>query len=171
MSLLALILLAEAATGNPPPPVYVPSTRRSSIRCRDDCITPVEAVTYASYLAPKAGIAGTFRMQVKAVGEQKGVFYLNSETDYRDRNCLTIAIPAPVMAELGGGDLAGVKRWFEGRTIWVRGVAGRVRIGFFGDDGKATDKYYYQVQVRIGRQDQIAMGRVGYIDDRELQAK
>ncbi|MBN8842686.1 MAG: hypothetical protein J0H88_05485 [Sphingomonadales bacterium] len=151
--LLAQTPVAEAPVSKAPPrPVY----------CSDDCISPVEAVTYASYLAPKAGIAGTFRMEVKAVGEQKGIYYLNSEADYRDRNCLTIAMPAAVMAQLaGGGGLARAEKRFKGRTIIVRGVAQRVKIGFFGPDGTPTDKYYYQVQIRIGQAGQIATRSVG----------
>lgn len=152
MSLLALLLL------NSSPVVDVPAPPRRPVACSDDCISPVEAVTYASYLAPKAGIAGTFRMQVKAVGEQKGIYYLNSEVDYRDRNCLTIAMPAAVMAELAGGEgIAAAEKRFQGRTILVRGVAQRVRIGFFEDSGKPTDKYYYQVQVRIGQAEQLSL--------------
>ena len=164
MSLLLSLLLAAD------PAVIVPARQSPPRRvyCSDDCISPVEAVTYASYLAPKAGIAGTFRMDVKAVGEQEGVYYLNSETDYRDRNCLTIAVPAAVMAKLVQGEgLAAVEKRFKGRTIMVRGVAQRVRIGFFDAAGKPTDKYYYQVQVRIGRSEQIAT-RGGLINDKEL---
>ena len=161
--LLSLLLAAD-------PAVIVPARQSPPRRvyCSDDCISPVEAVTYASYLAPKAGIAGTFRMDVKAVGEREGMYYLDSETDYRDRNCLTIAVPAAVMAKLAQGEgLAAVERRFKGRTIMVRGVAQRVRIGFFDAAGKPTDKYYYQVQVRIGRSEQIAT-RSGLINDKEL---
>lgn len=164
MSLLLSLLLAAD------PAVIVPARQSPPRRvyCSDDCISPVEAVTYASYLAPKAGIAGTFRMDVKAVGEREGMYYLDSETDYRDRNCLTIAVPAAVMAKLAQGEgLAAVERRFKGRTIMVRGVAQRVRIGFFDAAGKPTDKYYYQVQVRIGRSEQIAT-RGGLINDKEL---
>ena len=164
MSLLLSLLLAAD------PAVIVPARQSPPRRvyCSDDCISPVEAVTYASYLAPKAGIAGTFRMDVKAVGEREGIYYLDSETDYRDRNCLTIAVPAAVMAKLAQGEgLAAVEKRFKGRTIMVRGVAQRVRIGFFDAAGKPTDKYYYQVQVRIGRSEQIAT-RGGLINDKEL---
>jgi len=166
ISLSALLLLLNNPVVTVPSPVAV---RPRPIQCSDDCISPVEAVTYASYLAPKAGIAGTFRMEVKAVGEQKGVYYLNSEVDYRDRNCLTIAMPAAVMAELVGRDgLAAAEERLKGRTIMVRGVAQRVKIAFFGEDGKPTDKYYYQVQVRIGQAEQLRIARTGISDDRSL---
>ncbi|WP_152998862.1 hypothetical protein [Sphingopyxis sp. H115] len=152
-----LMFFAEPAVFVPP---LTPAPR--PVTCADDCISPVEAVTYASYLAPKAAIAGTFRMEVKAVGEQRGFYYLNSETDYRDRNCLTIAMPARVMAELTGGEgLDAAEKALKGRVVVVRGVAERVKIGFFDEDGKATDKYYYQIQIRIGRPDQIAVRTAG----------
>ncbi|MEI4505822.1 hypothetical protein WBQ88_06245 [Sphingopyxis sp. CCNWLW253] len=164
MSLLTLLLFAS----NPIVAAPQPSAPRRPIFCSDDCISPVEAVTYASYLAPKAGIAGTFRMEVKAVGEQKGIYYLNSETDYRDRNCLTIAIPAKLMTELAGGEgIEAAERRFKGRMTLVRGVAQRVKIVFFDDGGRPTDKYYFQVQIRAGDADQIST-RAGYSDDRAL---
>lgn len=166
ISLSALLLLLNNPVVTAPPPVAV---RPRPIQCSDDCISPVEAVTYASYLAPKAGIAGTFQMEVKAVGEQKGIYYLNSEVDYRDRNCLTIAMPAAVMTELVGQDgLSSADERLKGRTILVRGVAQRVKIAFFGEDGKPTDKYYYQVQVRIGQAEQLRIARAGISDDRSL---
>lgn len=176
MSLLLMFLFAGELV--PPPvkpstplraPDIVPAAPQRPIYCSDNCITPTEAVTYASYLAPKAGLAGTFRLEVKAVGEQNGFYYLNSETDYRDRNCLTIAMPAAVMARLayGEGRDAAEKR-FKGRTIFVRGVAQRVKIGIFDDAGKPTGKYYYQVHVRVGEAAQISLPRAGFTNDREL---
>lgn len=163
MPLLTLFLFAS----DPAVVARAPAPSRP-VFCSDDCISPVEAVTYASYLAPKAGIAGTFRMEVKAVGEQRGVYYLNSEADYRDRNCLTIAIPAKVMTELAGGEgLEAAERRFKGRITLVRGVAQRVKIVFFDDGGTPTDKYYYQVQIRAGDAGQIST-RAGYSDDRAL---
>ena len=179
MSLLLMLLLSAEPV--PPPiqpttplraPTIVPTAQLRPISCSDNCITPTEAVTYASYLAPKAGLAGTFRMEVKAVGEQNGFYYLNSETDYRDRNCLTIAIPAAVMNRLTAGEgLGAAEKRFKGQTIFVRGVAQRVKIGIFNDAGKPTDKYYYQVHVRIGDPAQIALRRAGFADDRALTSE
>lgn len=179
MSLLLMFLLSGELV--PPPvqpstplraPTIIPAAPLRPISCSDNCITPTEAVTYASYLAPKAGLAGTFRLEVKAVGEQNGFYYLNSETDYRDRNCLTIAMPAAVMNRLTAGEgLGAAEKRFKGRTIFVRGVAQRVKIGIFDDAGKPTDKYYYQVHVRIGDAAQIALRRAGFSDDRELSSE
>jgi hypothetical protein len=164
--LLAALLLVAAD----PAVSTVPNFPRRPIVCTEECISPIEAVTYASYLAPKAGIAGTFKMEVKAVDEQNGFYYLNSEADYRDRNCLTIAMPATVMKRLTYGEegLAAVEKRFKGRTITVRGVAERVKIGFFEAGGKPTDKYYYQVQIRIGQASQLWVQGDGYVNDAEL---
>jgi hypothetical protein len=124
-------------------------------------MSPVEAVTYASYLAPKGALAGDFEMEVKGVGEDRGQLFLNSEIDYRDRNCLTIAMPLAVARRLTGKtDMADIKAAFAGKRISVRGVARRVRIDFT-EGGKPTGKYYYQVHVPIGRPDQLMFEGAG----------
>jgi hypothetical protein len=123
--------------------------------CPNGCITPVEAVTLADQVAPKAGVYGDFELTVKVVGEDRGRFYLNSEEDYRDRNCLTIALSSSVAEALAdGGGLQGLKRKFEGKRIVVSGMAKRVRIDFL-IDGKPSGKYYYQVHAFVGSPQQI----------------
>ena len=123
--------------------------------CANGCITPVEAVTMADQVAPKAGIFGDFELTVKVVGEDRGRFYLNSEEDYRDRNCLTIALSSEVAKTLvGDGGLQELKRTFEGKTIVVTGSARRVRVDFL-TDGKPSGKYYYQVHAFVGHPRQI----------------
>lgn len=123
--------------------------------CAKGCITPVEAVSMADQVAPKAGIYGDFELTVKVVGEDRGRFYLNSEEDYRDRNCLTIALSSKVAeAVADGGGLQELKRRFEGKTIVVSGMAKRVRIDFL-TDGKPSGKYYYQVHAFVGNPQQI----------------
>ncbi|HEV7342489.1 MAG TPA: hypothetical protein VGN68_12715, partial [Sphingopyxis sp.] len=81
-----------------------------------------------------------------------------------------IAMPATVMKRLTYGEegLAAVEKRFKGRTITVRGVAERVKIGFFEAGGKPTDKYYYQVQIRIGQASQLWVQGDGYVNDAEL---
>lgn len=110
----------------------------------------------ASQLAPKGGLAGRFAVQIKAVGEQDGRFFLNSETDYRDRNCLTMALTAPVAAVLAGrAELAAVRERFLGKWIYVDGVASREKIIFVTEDRQPTDKYYYQVHVQVHNPRQV----------------
>mgnify|MGYP007011025509 CR=1 FL=1 len=118
--------------------------------CARGCLNPVEAVSYANYLAPRAGVAAEFEMEVKAVGGQRGRFFLNSETDYRDRNCLTLVLtPMVAKAMAGSADVAALEKRFKGKRIAVEGIARRVRIDFTDDTGKASGKYYYQVHVVV----------------------
>lgn len=117
--------------------------------CAERCLTPIEAVTFASQLGKNGGVASDFGMTVKAVGFQQGRFFLNSELDYRDRNCLTVVVPAAVMAKLAGtNDLEAVKKHYVGTRIGVRGVAQQVRVDFFVA-GKVTGKYYYQIHLQV----------------------
>ncbi len=160
MLLAALAFLAEAAAPAAPPHIQTvrsaaPPPAFQPPSCNRGCLSAVEAVTYASYLGDKAGVAGTFEMPVVGVGQQNGLFYLNSERDYRDRNCLTIAMtPAAVLALVGTADPDQVRKRLRGHRILVRGVAQQVRINFMAD-GKPTEKYYYQVHVRVAEPGQI----------------
>lgn len=137
-----------------------PMSRRP--RCQQGCMTPVEAVTYASYVAPKGGIAGEFAFEIQAVGEQNGRLYLNSEKDYRDRNNLTIAMPRPVGQWLAGkSDLAAIQKALVRHRIVVRGIAHRVQIDLIDQSGQRTDKYYYQIHVTVSDPQQLALDSRG----------
>jgi hypothetical protein len=155
------ILAAAAATPLPAPVQTVTISNREAQRglsapsCETGCMSAIEAVTYASYLGNKGGVAGLFDMPVVEVGQQDGLFYLNSESDYRDRNCLTVAMtPAAMQALVGTTDLAQIRKRLNGHRVIVRGVARQVRINFFAN-GRPTEKYYYQVHVRVGEPEQV----------------
>ncbi|MFM8499582.1 MAG: hypothetical protein ACKOAN_06220 [Chakrabartia sp.] len=125
--------------------------------CALGCLTPDEAISFADNVAPKAGIAGEFDLTVMSVGEQQGRYYLNSETDYRERNCLTVLVtPSVVQSMMGSADLAGLAARMNGKRIAVQGIARRVRIDLT-DNGQATGKYYYQVHVVVTDPRQIVM--------------
>lgn len=120
-----------------------------SRRCGEECLSPVEAVTYAAYLAPRAALASDFRLEVKAVGTADRSWFLNSELDYRDRNCLTIRLSPGVAESIRQTyDNKPLEDILKGRTIQVKGIARRVRIDFIGD-GQPTGKYYYQTHVNV----------------------
>ncbi|MEJ2410020.1 MAG: hypothetical protein P8Y48_11950 [Novosphingobium sp.] len=71
-------------------------------------------------------MAGVFDMPVVAVGRQGGTFYLHSEKDYRNRNCLTVAItPRAIKALAGSTDLEEVRRKLRHHRLIVRGIAGK----------------------------------------------
>lgn len=172
--LFALVMLGAADAPRPEqidespshPPVIVapvmsgpPGMISHREPCRDGCLTPVEAIAYASYLAPKAAVAGEFEFLVKAVGGQRGRFFLNSETDYRDRNNLTVALSgsaARMLAREGGREA--LEKRFLGKRITVEGIARRVRIDFTAD-GEPTGKFYHQVHVSVSTPSQIWIER------------
>jgi hypothetical protein len=125
--------------------------------CPNGCINPVEAITYATYLAPKGAVAGDFSLNVATVAVQRGMVYLNSEKDYRSRNCLTIVMPLPVARMVSGAkDLAEMQHRLQNKRIIVRGMARQVRIDFT-DEGKPTGKYYFQVHVPVTRPGQVQL--------------
>lgn len=125
--------------------------------CAAGCLSPIEAVTYADNVAPRAGIAAEFDMIVRSIGEVQGRYYLNSETDYRERNCLSIVLTPHVAQTLAGTiDLNKLAVMMKGKRIAVQGIARRVRIDFT-EDGQPTGKYYYQVHVVVTDPRQIVM--------------
>lgn len=101
----------------------------------------------AAAVAPE-GVNGIFEMQVRNIGRQNGILYLNSESDYRDPRCLTIVVPPATADALSQRFGADVDRHLAGKTIAVRGTARRVRIHFYSN-GKMTEKYYYQTHLDL----------------------
>lgn len=164
MTIAVVAVLALSAAGGAaqtpapqprPPRGAVLDMSREPALCARGCINPIEAVTYASYLGEKAGVAGDFELTVRAVGEQNGNLFINSEADYRDRNCLTVAIPGRLLARLfQTTDRAAIERRLVGKRIVVSGIARQVRIDI-SDSGKPTGKYYYQVHVRVNEARQM----------------
>ncbi|MBV9044057.1 MAG: hypothetical protein JO348_05350 [Alphaproteobacteria bacterium] len=118
-------------------------------------MTPREAVFGAADAAPQ-GVAGVFRLSIKATGHQDGHVYLNSEADYRDQRNLSIdlcPVALPGLIKKFGSD---PERFFLGKDIDVRGVAERVKIIFLAY-GVPTEKYYYQTHVVVCSADQITL--------------
>jgi hypothetical protein len=154
------VLFASAPAIAQDRPAIAPPSMRAMMplpSCARGCLSPVEAIAYAAYLAPRAAVAAEFEMTVKAVGTDNGRIFLNSETDYRDRNCLSIALtPSAALMNLGASEVTALRQKLVGRRIVVRGVAQRVRIEFLAD-GKPSGKYYYQVQVPVSNNRQIAL--------------
>lgn len=135
---------------------YTPPLTAPRKACARGCLTPVEAVTFADTVAPKAGIAGEFDLTIASVGERQGRYYLNSEEDYRERNCLSVVLaPDIAQALVGKPDLETLAVRMKGKRIAVQGVARRVRIDLT-DRGQATGSYYYQVHVVVTDVRQIA---------------
>lgn len=112
-------------------------------------IDPSMAVQLTAAAGPQKGVEGVFAMRVRAIGQDRGELYLNSEADYRDPRNLSVAVSASAQAQLQeqlGDDPA---RWLKNRPILVRGIARTVRIDFTVDGGQPSGKYYYQTQIRV----------------------
>ena len=107
----------------------------------------------AAEIAP-GGVSGVFELHIKSTGRQGGIIYLNSETDYRDQRCLTLAID-PIVARgfiQEYGEEPDI--YLKNKTVRVSGEAQRVKI-WFNSKGKRTEKYYYQTHVSVTNESQI----------------
>lgn len=116
--------------------------------------SPLQVISMAAEAAPRPVLA-TVVLQVRAVGSQNDVTYLNSESDYRDQRNVSIAISSAARTKIEavfGGDLSKV---VIGKHILVKGRAQRVTIWFFDNSGRRSDKYYYQTQIPVFDPDQI----------------
>ena len=116
-------------------------------------ISPVQAVVAAAEAAPNL-VSGVFEMNIKGTGRLGGFIYLNSETDYRDQRCLTLAIhpsAIPGFVQKYGTD---PDSYLKNKMVHVSGEARRVKI-WFNSNGKRTESYYYQTHVLVTNESQI----------------
>lgn len=113
-----------------------------------------DAVMRAADAAPD-GVHGRFAMTVRAVGTKHGMTFLNSEPDYRDQRNLSIALAPKTVETLEKRFNAPLKQALLNQQIVVDGTARRTRIDFIDDDGKRTDKYYYQTHIALRVAEQL----------------
>lgn len=116
--------------------------------------SPQQVIAMAADAAPQQ-VYATVALQVRAVGSQDDITYLNSELDYRDQRNISIAISPsvrPQVEAIFGGVLARVA---TGKHIVVKGRAQRVTIRFIDSNGRPTNKYYYQTQVFVSDPAQV----------------
>lgn len=125
--------------------------------CTRGCLSPAEAIAYATQLAPRAAVAAEFELVVKAVMADRGRIALYSESDPKDRNALVILLsPSAAVLNLGTADPNVLRSRLAGRRIAVRGVAQRVRVDAPAEM-KPGAKPVYQVQVPVSSNRQIAL--------------
>lgn len=121
---------------------------------QQDANSPQQVISMAAEAAPQP-VSTTVELQVRAVGNQHDITYLNSESDYRDQRNVSIAISPEARIKIEtifGGELS---RAAIGKHILVKGVAKRVTIWFFDNNGRRSDKYYYQTQIFVSDPAQI----------------
>jgi len=116
-------------------------------------ISPVQAVIAAAETAPY-GVSGVFEMHIKGTGRQGDFIYLNSEKDYRDQRCLTLAIYPSVIPGFVRKYGADPDSYLKNKRVRVSGEARRVKI-WFQSNGERTESYYYQTHVLVTKTSQI----------------
>lgn len=91
-------------------------------------------------------LPGQFAFVVKGGGRDANRVFLNSESNYRDAETLTVVLSGAAVAalttELGGPP----ESRLIGRTIVVNGAARRVRVDLLRD-GRPTGQSYFQTHI------------------------
>ncbi len=120
-------------------------------------MSPTEAIAAAA--ASEDGVTGVFEFVVVSSAFDEGVYWLNSEADYRDPRCLAAILRPKFLAALQARNsfIPSVQvqpQIFEGRSVRFRGTAHKRRIDFISG-GKPTGHYYFQTHVEIDSADDI----------------
>lgn len=114
---------------------------------------PSRAIATAARAAPGA-VPGRFAMDVASTGQANGRTYLNSESDYRDRNNLSIEIFPQTARALAARHGAEPLLFFRGRRVEVRGRVRRVLVIVIVE-GSRRRGYYFQTRVAVTSPAQI----------------
>jgi len=110
-------------------------------------MTAIDAIELSEEAAPKSA-RGIFFLSIKASGSQKQYVYLNTEQDYRDRrNVSVVLLPEFQKAFIKKYGVSPDKVLVD-KSITVNSFAKRIKIYFF-EDGKPTDKYYFQTHIPV----------------------
>lgn len=127
----------------------------ASLPAQNSYSDTMDIIEAAATAAP-AGVEGVYRFNVKATGHQRGYVYLNTELDYRDQRCITIAITPSVAKAFAKRFGSSPEAYFVNKSIQVTGEAKRKRIDFYSK-GRLTDLYYYQTHIRVSDPGQIKL--------------
>jgi hypothetical protein len=159
LSLLASAAPVVAAPLAPYPPVrpVPPPSRRADppSPCAETCITPAEAKQWAGQVAPKAAIVGTFAFNVAAGIARGERYYLYSEPNLYNCDCLVVIVPAKKLLGTAAGEAANQK-WVHqiGHWLVVTGTAHRVEREVLNVD-KPTGNYYHPIEIEVDHLDQV----------------
>ena len=129
----------------------------SQISTNTNIVDIMNVIALSEASAPD-GVKGTFQLPIKASGIQNNVTYLNTETNYRDRRNITVALkPDLIPAFIEKYDSA-PSDYFVGKTIEVTGEAKRTKINFISR-GILSKKYYFQTHIKVNSLKQIKILR------------
>lgn len=116
--------------------------------CGPAAYTPETAI--AGVKADPTGIVGKFEMTVRRVDRERGWLYLDSAQDYRDSNTLIVAVSEDTAEDILRGRNQTAQQVFLNRKILVTGLAKKIPIALFDNEGAPTGKSYDQTQVFLG---------------------
>jgi hypothetical protein len=116
-------------------------------------LTAQDAIELSEDAAPKMA-PGTFSFLIRAVGAQRQYVYLNTELDYRDRRNVSVVLLPEFQEAFLTKYGASAEVTLLNKRVTVSSFAKRMPI-FFYEDGKQTDKYYYQTHIPVKQLDQI----------------
>ena len=116
-------------------------------------LTAQDAIELSEDAAPKIA-PGTFSLLIKAVGTQRQYVYLNTELDYRNRRNVSVVLLPQFQEAFMNKYGASAEAMLLNERVTVSSFAKRMQI-FFYEDGKQTDKYYYQTHIPVKRLDQV----------------
>ncbi|MEM1081324.1 MAG: hypothetical protein AAGH65_07060 [Pseudomonadota bacterium] len=114
------------------------------------------AIIDAAAQAAPDGVSGEFEFAIQAAGRERGVVYLNTELDYRDRRNISVAIQPHLVRYFEREFGRTPEQLFINQRIQVFGEARQVRIDFVAN-GRRTDKYYFQTHINVTSPDQIKL--------------
>jgi hypothetical protein len=114
---------------------------------------PLEIIQKAAEAAPKA-VDGQYTLKIKAVGSSGSLVFLNTEQDYRDQRCVSIALHPEVVKQLTAKYGMSPEQYFIDKSVTVNGRAQRMKIDFISY-GQPTGKYYYQTHIFVRELSQL----------------
>ncbi|MGY6553131.1 MAG: hypothetical protein ACXIUM_01285 [Wenzhouxiangella sp.] len=89
-------------------------------------------------------------------GREAGMWFLNSEANYRDFRSLNIMVAPAVVGQLLELDGIGSVEDLLGRGVRVQGQAFRVQMNFICQ-GRTSDAHYFQTQLPVRQIGQIEL--------------
>jgi hypothetical protein len=122
----------------------------------DTVIAPPQAIALADGARPKTGVAGRFAMRVAATGRVGGEVFLNSSSDYRAPDDLTLRLSPNVVAELTRRYGASPETYFRDKAITVDGTVRRELIvnrnDYFPNHVLSANRWQHTVRILFARQ-------------------
>jgi len=118
-------------------------------------LTTWEIIEQTEAMAPK-GLKGEFLLTIKNSGKQSSNIYLNTQEDYRDRRNISITLLPSFQQAFNAKYRTDLRRFYENKTVRVKGEAKRVKIWFY-TQGKQAEKYYFQTHIIVSDLNQITI--------------